>query len=242
MPAWDDRDFNWLGYRTYDILLPQVDKIRSNMDNSMGGWEAWVQFELAYGLTQAIRTTEIAANASQPGGIISLDFEREQAYQDIDFKIPGTLVEESSLSHYVNPKISDFKIKASFEDEPSEFHWVELKCRSSKETNNSFVDRVSKDIAKAKDFDWDREVDPESLVSIWVLAISVGDDSLEGSMQNAARQGNIEWNPPINLTNDGFIKIWTYCRHVQGFRLPSESLFAYSTLARLQQEYNEYRY
>ena len=226
-----EADYNWLGCRVKAILSTKADRILSNITNSVGGWESWAQVELFTGFNQMVSEIRTKTNIlfQKPP---SIEFSREEPYEDMDFKLAGSMVSERSWSYYKNPRITDFKFKISFSKEiGSKFHWVEMKCQSSNETRAAFLSRVKTDIDKAERLKWDRESDSKSEVSVWVLAITINTDA---ELEKAMGALVVGWNNPINLDSDGIVKIWTYCHRVQGIHQGNSSLLGYSYLRQLE--------
>ncbi|KAL8846250.1 MAG: hypothetical protein Q9221_008651 [Calogaya cf. arnoldii] len=217
----DDRDHNWLGHRTLEALHSHTDKIRTNITYNVGGWEAWTQVELMYALTKATETAADSCRTENPFQTVSSDFRREERYPDSDLR-------------------SDFTIEASCGDF-KELHSVELKCRTSKETNSDFVNRVKADIDKIHKIPWYNWTPPVNMFSVWVVAISIDgrkDGDLDKKMRDMASKKTVDWHE-INLTEDGAMKIWTYCQYPTANYCPSSrSLFSWMRVMVHVEEYN----
>ncbi len=252
----DFRDGNWLGHRFRDALKPQVDKILANITANVGGWEGWAQFELMSVLARVCREAADIGSCTDFFGTVLSEFLREERYPKsslmADFCIrvschlrPGDF--EAHMEDYLEDMATagvtdleerqgagmdhaiDESEKASELEEGAEFYFVELKCRSTKETDSAFVYRVKKDIDKVFNADFDfvlRRTDVAC--SAWIVAISVGNTELDQLMYNAAMEKAIEWQVLLlSEQEESAIKIWTYERQLAGGS--NQSLFSYAT-------------
>lgn len=170
-----NKNSNWLGWRIFDVLSPQIKKIKDVIYNqwlSTGGWEGWAQFELAYGLDKYMRAL---AEAKSVGGDECLyTLAREEQYpktnQRFDFCLSGQLTTALQLQH------ADRLPNEPWTRDPrsrSEEHYFELKCQGGYESMDDFVNRVNEDIDKI------RRLDPQDLrgrggthLSVWMIAIT----------------------------------------------------------------------
>ena len=105
---------------------------------------------------------------------------------------------------------------------------MEMKCRSSKEVDSAFVNRVEKDIDKVLNTEWGEWRTSEDAFSAWVIAVSAscGDGGLEKLMYEAGEKKGIKWQV-IDFENEGNIKIWTYEKRVIG--MADQLLFGYAS-------------
>jgi hypothetical protein len=223
-----DKDPNWLGHRARDALRPNADKIVTNSDFKIGGWEKWLQFELSYNLTKVSQNATFAPppQASQ----IEADQEFTNEVEPPIFRASVDVEQKYQGSN----KRSDFTLQVSNGVDHFENHDVEMKCRSSKESYSAFVGRVGEDLDKVKESEWLEGLSPETThASQWVMAVTVGNEELDGRMRALAQQKRIEWKE-LPVTPDGKVKVWTYLHSYRGSC--HNSLLSYSTETRIQRD------
>lgn len=225
-----NKNSNWLGWRIFDVLSPQINKIKDVIYNqwlSTGGWEGWAQFELAYGLDKYMRAL---AEAKSVGGDECLyTLAREEQYpktnQRFDFCLSGQLTTALQLQH------ADRLPNEPWTRDPrsrSEEHYFELKCQGGYESMDDFVNRVNEDIDKI------RRLDPQDLrgrggthLSVWMIAITTSRlrDDEDFKLDDLGTAWQFAWQV-IPLQGLGLSNIWAYCLQIEG--QPEDSLFSYS--------------
>ncbi|KAK7702166.1 hypothetical protein SLS64_009744 [Diaporthe eres] len=225
-----NKNSNWLGWRIFDVLSPQTDKIKGVVHNQWldkGGWEGWAQFELAYGLS---RYMGALAEAKTVGGDeFDYDLVREENYpetdQRFDFHLSCSLTTALQFQHWKSNPNSTLPDPRSRD----ESYFAELKCQGGWETMDKFVYRVEEDLQKIKD------CRPQKLRgrggthrAVWMIAITTlqHGGSEDVKMHNLGTKWNLNWQV-IPLPGRGFLKIWAGCIQMKGNT--EDSLFAYST-------------
>ena len=131
---------------------------------------------------------------------------------------------------------ADFVIRVEVDGELSESHYVELKCRSSKESSAAFVGRVKEDIKKVRHTSWSAWRTTESALSAWAVAVSIGKtDEVDQRMHDCAREADFRWDV-ISLATfadgAGKMKIWSHEERCRG--VDAELLFGYASQHSLQ--------
>ena len=151
---------------------------------------------------------DVAVCTGEYDSVLS-SFEREEIYQS-------------------SKQRADFMIRVCVSESDTEAHYVEMKCRSSKEADSAFVNRVKKDIDKVLNTEWREWWTSEDAFSAWVVAVSVsrGDGHLEKLMYKAGEEKGVQCQV-IDFENKGNIKIWTYEKAVRG--MAGQLLFGYAS-------------
>lgn len=225
-----NKNSNWLGWRIYDVLSPQTNKIKDvvyHQGLSNGGWEGWAQFELGYGLDKYMKA--LAEEKSVGGDECLYELAREEKYPETDqrwdFYMYGSLTTAMQQQHWD-------QFPNSTQQDPrsrSEVYYFELKCQGGSESMDGFVYRVDKDIDKIRD------LDPRKLkgrggthMAVWMIAVTTSHrrEDEDWKMDQLGTKRNVTWNV-IPLTGVGFSKIWACCLKIKGN--VEDSLFAYST-------------
>ena len=235
MPNWirggfiDDKDRNWLGFRIQNALKPHVNKIISNAQNRVGGWDAWVQFELMYALTRLCDDLVNAANSTGLHGVVGFDLVREELLRNSTQRFDLMIRVETN-----DPEPDCLPEDSWLWNQSVELHAVELKCQNTKESDSSFVGRIKNDIDKVLDTDWHRGLESEHAASAWVVAISLFGIQLDDAMHRVAEEKGIQWEM-MELSEPGgttSIKIWTYERRLRG--TTGQMLLSYSAQRSLE--------
>ena len=234
MPCWtrggliDSRDRNWLGFRIHNALEPHVNKIVSNAQNGVGGWEAWVQFELMYALTRLCDEVN-AANSTGLHGVVGFDLMREELLRTTTQRLDLMIQVETN-----DPEPDYLPEDSGLWKQSVELYAVELKCKNTKESDSSFVGRIKNDIDKVRDTEWHRGLDSEHAASAWVVAISLFGIQLDDAMHRVAEEKGIQWEM-IELSEPGgtpSVKIWTYEHRLKG--TTGQMLLSYSSQRSLE--------
>ncbi|CAN9330817.1 unnamed protein product [Alternaria alternata] len=253
----DARDPHWLAYRVADALASHTTNIISNFEHDAGGWEGWLQVELMSAFTALYDSAATWARRTSLFESVETEFLREEAYKPAsdDDRLPEPFrnfvpVDNSFITldgstyrqwkKVSEPKAkvqrADFVIRVEVDGELSESHYVELKCRSSKESSSEFVSRVKEDIKKVRQTDWAAWRTTESALSVWIVAVSIGStDEVDQRMNDAAREAGFQWNviPLANFADGaGEMKIWAHGERYRGF--DTELLFGYASQHSLQ--------
>ncbi|KAF2819172.1 hypothetical protein CC86DRAFT_375333 [Ophiobolus disseminans] len=158
----DDRDTHWLAYRVSDALDEHITDIVSDFQNNASGWEGWLQVQLLHDFVELSQSAAAIARQTALFDSVWTEFLREEAYQHPeDDGLPESFrnfvpvdnsyitVEDVTFRRWkklpeprVKVQRADFAIRVEIDEELSESHYVELKCRSSKESSATFVGRV----------------------------------------------------------------------------------------------------